>query len=117
MNFVIGGIFRLANDEIIISATHLKDYPISTGVLTHEMMHIVQSYSGGQPGWLVEGIADYVRWKYGQDKVGGGWQLPDFNREQRYTNSYRVTARFLVWLERKVQSNIVNRLDQGLRQN
>jgi hypothetical protein len=53
----------LANGQIVISSTHLKDYPIVTGVLTHEMMHIVQSYPDGQPGWLVEGIADYVRWK------------------------------------------------------
>ncbi|CAF0924696.1 unnamed protein product [Rotaria sordida] len=111
------GIAYASNGEIVISGTHLKNDPRPTGVLTHEMMHIVQSYPGGQPEWLVEGIADYVRWKYGQDKVGGGWQLSDFNLKQHYTNSYRVTARFLVWLERKVQNNIVNRLDQGLRQN
>jgi hypothetical protein len=81
------------------------------------MMHIVQSYPRGQPGWLVEGIADYVRWKYGRDKIESGWQLPNFNPNQRFTNSYKVTARFLVWLERKIKRDIVNLLDRALRQN
>ena len=101
----------------MISATHLKDHPIVRGVLTHELMHIIQSYPAGQPGWLVEGIADYVRWKYAREKIGSGWELPSFNSNQHYTNSYKVTARFLVWLEKKVRGDIINRLDRALRQN
>lgn len=107
----------LANGEIEISAKYLKENPIVKGVLTHELTHIVQSYPGGQPGWLVEGIADYVRWKYAREKTGSGWELPNFDSNQHYTNSYRITARFLAWLEKKIQRDIINRLDQGLRQN
>lgn len=80
-------------------------------------MHVVQSYPGGQPGWLVEGIADYVRWRYGRDNNGANWALPNYSSNQRYTDSYRVTGRFLAWLERKVNGNIVNRMDTALRQN
>jgi hypothetical protein len=35
------------------------------GMMAHELTHIVQHYGDGiGPGWLVEGIADYVRHKY-----------------------------------------------------
>jgi len=107
----------LANGEIVISAQWLRNNPMDTDLLTHEVMHIVQSYPGGQPGWLVEGIADYVRFRYGRDNAGSNWSLPDFDRSQKYTDSYRVTGRFLAWLERKVKGDIVDRLDQALRQN
>ena len=41
----------------------LKDHPEDIDVVTHEVMHIVQNYGrGGGPGWLTEGIADYVRY-------------------------------------------------------
>src|SRR5260370_374070 len=32
------------------------------GSLVHEMVHVVQHYHGDNPGWLVEGMADYIRW-------------------------------------------------------
>ncbi|UJR13660.1 hypothetical protein I4U23_000672 [Adineta vaga] len=35
--------------------------------VTHECMHVVQRYPRGDPGWLIEGIADYARWKYGRN--------------------------------------------------
>ena len=28
----------------------------------HELCHVVQSYPNGNPLWVTEGIADYVRW-------------------------------------------------------
>lgn len=110
-------IYCLADGKIVVSATYLKNHPKDTDLVTHELMHIIQSYPGGQPGWLVEGIADYVRWNYGRDNNGGNWRLPEFDRSQHYTNSYGVTGRFLAWLERKVHDDIVNRLDRALRQN
>ncbi len=43
-------------------------------------MHIVQGYPGygdaRVPGWLVEGIADYARDRYGMDNAAAGWALP-----------------------------------------
>lgn len=106
-----------ANGAIVVSAQWLRNNPKDTDLVTHELMHVVQSYPGGQPGWLVEGIADYVRWRYGRDNNGANWALPNYSSNQRYTDSYRVTGRFLAWLERKVNGNIVNQLDLALRQN
>ncbi len=48
---------------------------------------------------MVEGIADYARQEYGP-KVQKGWSLPKkLTAEQNYKDSYRTSARFLVWLE------------------
>ena len=110
-------VYYLDNGQIVVSATYLKNHPKDTDLVTHELMHVVQSYPSGQPGWLVEGIADYVRWKYGRDNAGGNWNLPNFDQSQNYKDSYTVTGRFLAWLERKVHADIINRLDRALRQN
>ncbi|RYG28596.1 MAG: secretory protein, partial [Chitinophagaceae bacterium] len=82
----------------------------------HEVMHIVQSYNDGGEGWLTEGIADYVRFKFGVNNEKGNWSLPAFKQTQSYTNSYRVTARFLVWLEKHVRKSIVNEMDAASRE-
>jgi len=81
------------------SAKWMKDHPEDTDIVTHEVTHIVQSYPGGAgPGWITEGIADYCRYKYGVENTG--WSLPDYSSAQYYTDSYRVSARFFVWLEK-----------------
>jgi len=40
--------------------------------------------------------------------------LPDYKASQHYTNAYRVTTRFLVWLE-KNHTGIVDSLDKTAR--
>jgi hypothetical protein len=85
--------------EISISIDWLKQNPDDIALLTHELTHIVQDYPGGEPGWLVEGIADYTRHVYGP-KHQPGWKLPEaFTPKQSYTDGYRTTAKFLLWLE------------------
>jgi hypothetical protein len=78
-------------------------------------MHIIQAYTGGTPGWLTEGIADLVRYRYGVNNSAAGWSLPAYSSSQSYTNAYRVTARFLAWLENHVSSTIVTNLNTALR--
>ena len=111
-----GGVAQAAGNQITASATWIRNNPQDTDFLTHEAMHVVQSYPRYEPSWLVEGIADYARWKYGQNNAAGGWSLPEYASNQRYTDSYRVTARFLAWCEKRY-SSIVNQLDSALRRN
>jgi hypothetical protein len=86
--------------EIHVSIEWLNKHPEDIGVITHELTHSVQGYRG-VPGWLTEGLADYARQIYGP-KEQKGWSLPKkLTEKQNYTNSYRVTARFLVWLDEK----------------
>lgn len=94
----------------------LKDHLEDIDVVTHEVMHIVQNYGrSGGPGWLTEGIADYVRYKFGVNNAAGKWTLPDYKEGQSYTNSYRITARFFVWLEEQGNKKLVDKLDAALR--
>lgn len=90
--------------------------PTDIDVVTHEVMHIVQGYGySAGPVWLTEGIADYVRYKFGVDNEGAKWSLPNYKAGQSYTNSYRITARFFVWVEKNVNKKLVKELDSQLR--
>ena len=110
------GVAYAFNGEITVSSRWLKQKPTDIDLITHEVMHLIQSYPhGGGPVWLSEGVADYVRFKYGVDNTGAGWSLTDFNENQSYTNSYRITARFLVWLSENYDDAIVYKLDQQMR--
>lgn len=85
--------------EITVSTDWLRRNPDDVALLTHELTHAVQAYPVGEPGWLVEGLADYARQKYGP-KEQPGWALPArLAARQTYKDSYRVAARFLGWLE------------------
>lgn len=111
------GVAAAYDGKVVFSSQWLKDHPEDIDVITHEAMHIVQNYTHNvEPGWLTEGIADYVRYKFGVDNAGAGWSLPDFSRNHHYTNSYRITARFLVWAENKIKPGIVKTLDNSLRE-
>lgn len=103
-------------DTIRYSSAWFTKNPKDIDVVTHEVMHIAQSYPSYDPWWLVEGIADYVRYKYGVANVAGGWHLPEVTSSQKYDNGYRVTARFLVWCENKKPGS-VKAFDHALRTN
>lgn len=85
--------------KLTFSVEWFKQHPRDLGVIAHEGMHLIQAYrSRRNPGWLVEGIADYARALYGPKN--DGWKMPERLTERNsYTQSYRVTARFLVWLD------------------
>jgi hypothetical protein len=111
-----GGVAEASGNRILFSTKYFKAHPTDIDVVTHETMHLVQGYGySAGPVWLTEGIADYVRYKYGVDNVGSKWYLPAFNSKQHYTNSYRVTARFFVWLEKNVKPGLIADLDVLLR--
>lgn len=85
--------------EVTVSVDWLRDHPDDVALFTHELTHAVQAYPDGVPGWFTEGLADYARQVYGPAKQPG-WSLPDrLTARHKYTDAYRVTARFLVWLE------------------
>ncbi|WP_129714962.1 basic secretory protein-like protein [Pedobacter sp. SYP-B3415] len=88
-------------------------------VVTHEVMHVVQNYPGnsGTPGWVVEGLADYARYVYGVDLAEWKARIdhaPTAN--ENYTDAYGVTARFFVWIERKVKAGFPEALDKACRE-
>ena len=76
----------------------------AVGAIIHEVVHVVQQYRGGRgnggraPGWLVEGIPDYIRFfkfepqSHGADNV---WLHRQRNPKLKYDGMYRISANFL----------------------
>lgn len=110
------GVAATDNGKVTVSNKWMHKHPEDIDVVTHEVMHIVQDYGDSNgPGWLTEGIADYARYKFGVNNAAANWKLPDYKPTQNYDNAYRVTARFLVWMEAKVKPGIVKTLDKQMR--
>ena len=110
------GVAATANGKVTISYKWMHQHPEDIDVITHEVMHIVQDYGDSNgPGWLTEGIADYARFKFGVNNDAAKWSLHDYKAGQNYTDAYRTTARFLVWIEAKYKPGIVVELDSQMR--
>jgi hypothetical protein len=110
------GVAATADGKVTIASSWLHKRPEDIDVVTHEVMHIVQDYGESVgPGWLTEGIADYARNKFGVNNPAAKWSLPEFKPTQNYDNAYRVTARFLYWIEEKKKPGIVKELDSQMR--
>jgi hypothetical protein len=111
-----GGAAAGTRNVVRFNASRLRELPRDLDVVTHELMHVVGDYAPDiGPEWLVEGIADYGRYRFGIDNAGGDWSLPDVTEHQHYTDSYRVMARFLIWLEARRKPDLVKTLDAALR--
>jgi hypothetical protein len=111
------GVAATSGARVTCSAAFLVSHPFDAdGCGTHEFMHVAQAYTqGNNPGWAVEGLADYARFKYGLYNAQTGWALPAFSPSQHYTNAYRVTARFFVWLENRVRPTLPDELDDAMK--
>jgi hypothetical protein len=110
------GIAVTAGATIICSATWANRHPLDADACgTHEFMHVAQGYGHPEPSWAVEGLADYGRFKYGLFNAEEGWSLPPVTDAQSYTDGYRVTARFFVWLETRIRETILDELDDAIK--
>jgi hypothetical protein len=68
------------------------------------------------PGWLVEGIADYVRWFLYEPQTKGAEITTRNLAQAKYDASYRVTGNFLNWVVVKHDTNIVQKLNAAARE-
>jgi hypothetical protein len=96
----------------------------AVGAVVHEMVHVVQQYGRARrtnpdaktnPGWLVEGVADYLRWFKYEPQSHGADRVGDPARA-RYDQSYRVSANFLNWVTAKYDKDLVKELNAAMRQ-
>lgn len=112
------GVAEAGGGRVRINPNWLKEHPFDFDMVTHEVMHLVQAYpNNAGPWWVTEGIADYARYMYGFDNAKGEWSMPEYKTEQNYDNSYRITARFFVWIERTIQPGFIKKLDHAMRTN
>ncbi len=99
---------------IFVSATWVRSHPDDFGMMIHEMTHLIQAYPDDNktPGWLVEGIADYIRWWRYEPEA----PRPKITAKNNYTDSYRVTAYFLAYLTHKYDHQLVQKLDKAMKE-
>lgn len=94
------------------------------GAVVHEMVHIVQKYprrtrrAAAPPGWIVEGIPDYIRWFLYEPETGGARLSAQRLKEAKHDASYRTSANFIDWVCRKypLDGRFLERLNAAARQ-
>lgn len=95
------------------------------GAVVHELVHVAQQYGQARrrnpdatrtPGWLVEGIPDYIRW-FLYEPQSHGAEISSRNIDAaRYDASYRITANFLNWTVGKHGADLVPKLNAAARE-
>jgi hypothetical protein len=93
------------------------------GSIVHELVHVVQQYGLSRrnpkatptPGWVTEGIADYIRWFLYEPQSHGAEISPRTIANARYDASYRTTANFLNFVTAKYDPQLVTRLNAAAR--
>jgi hypothetical protein len=110
--YVSGGTMTLSIPHILRSPEDVR------GLFIHELTHIAQSYSapGHRPGWLVEGIAEAVRYKL--SPTDDPWRQAVDRMDATkldYHNAYRDTALFLLWIQSKNNPQLIAKLNRKLK--
>ncbi len=101
--------------EWIRSQLKRPEWNEAVGSIIHELVHVVQQYKGaGNPGYLVEGVADYLRW-FHFEPVEHRPKLRNPARA-RYSDSYKTTAGFLEYVARNHDHEFVVKLNAAMRQ-
>ena len=99
--------------KIVGSPAYFKSHDKDFGAMVHEMVHVVQNYhSRSNPGWLVEGLADYIR-NYRWEPKKPRLLKPE---QAKYDGSYQITARFLAFLMDTYDPHIVTTLNRIMRE-
>lgn len=106
------GVAYAQGNKIVGSVKYFEKNKGDVGAFVHETAHCVQQYRGrNNPGWLVEGVADYVRFfKYEANKPAK--LAPE---KAKYDGSYRTTAAFLDFLIETQDKEIVKKLNDTMR--
>lgn len=108
------GVAACAGDRIVASTKWFKDRPEDLGAFVHELVHVVQRYQqGDRPGWLTEGIADYIRWFVYEPESAR--PKPDASKA-KHTDSYRTSAHFLNYVQNTYDKDLVVKLNAACRE-
>jgi hypothetical protein len=103
--------------RITINTAWLEEHPDDFGMIIHELTHVVQDYRPKQPGanpgggWVVEGMADYVRYSEFEPE-----RPMTLNPKGSYRDGYATAALFLDWVERTHDRRLVEKLNVRLRE-
>ena len=105
---------RNTGARISVSADYALAHPNDLGMVVHEMVHVVQSYPTYDPVWLVEGVADWVRW-FGYEDVK---KRPRPNPARATArDSYQTTGSFLYYVSTHYDINLVPKINRAFKNN
>lgn len=108
----VTGVAATGGGVMTVNTAWCHAHPEDTGLTVHETAHVIQAFSSYNPVWLVEGIADYIRWvKFEPEHFH-----PRINpQKSTYHDSYQTTATFLGWCELHYDSGLVTKLSRAVR--
>lgn len=95
------------------------------GCAIHEMGHVVQNYWRASqtnrnpkdtPGWVTEGICDYIRWFLYEPESKGAGIGEDAADRVKYDNSYRISGNFLDWVTTEKDEALLQKLNAAARE-
>jgi len=95
------------------------------GAVVHELAHVVQNYGIARrtnpnatrtPGWVVEGICDYIRWFLYEPQTHGADITARNISRARYDANYRISGNFLNWVTGTYDKEIVRKLNAAARE-
>ena len=108
----VPGVAATGGGVMTVNTAWCSQHPEDTGLTVHETAHVIQAYSTYNPSWLVEGIADYIRWvKFEPEHFQSRINV----QKATYHDSYRTTATFLAWCELHYDSLLVTKLSRAVR--
>ena len=91
--------------DVTLDPQWIKANPGDVGCAVHEIFHVVQSGYRRTPGWITEGVADYVRW-YLYEPGAHGCDMDVLSSNVRYSGAYRVSANFLNFVETRFPGTV-----------
>ncbi len=107
------GVAGTSRDRITASVAYFNTHQDDVGAFVHELVHVVQAYRARNvPGWLIEGIADYIRWFKYEPPGKRPHPNPD---NAKYSDSYRTSAHFLNWAAEKYDKDLVAKINAACR--
>lgn len=113
IDFNADGVAYADGKVIHVAAKYAAAHPDDTGLVVHELCHVAQGYPKYDPVWLVEGIADYVRWFAFEPNN----KRPNIKRDKANARaSYRTTGAFLDFVIRTKDKDIVKKLNKALKE-
>jgi hypothetical protein len=87
------------------------------GSVLHELVHVAQQYgSKRNPGWMVEGIADYFRWFHYEPAEHRPKLSARRAARAKYSDSYQTTAAFLEYVAKNHDHEFVVKMNAAMRQ-
>ena len=95
------------------------------GAVVHELVHVVQQFGRARragpdavrtPGWVVEGMADYIRWFLYEPETHGAEISARGAATARYDASYRVSGNFLNWVTATYDKQLLQKLNAAARE-